>query len=355
MSNQIYKSMNNSNYSFNRANVSYNYNYNDSPDGGYYWIDDYDGEVISFVPPTPSRDGYTFMGWYKESECINEWNFNEDIVPSKEFIEKEYIYNETTLYAKWKLNNIENNEISSHEHLICDECGKCTDAECDGEVLDKCLGHVPKHEHVVCPECGKCTDAECDKEENKCLGHTPKHEHIACQDCGKCISESCDSLKEERCQGCIKICLTNKTYVSHLDLDIDSPKYYIIDTYEEFIKFVNENSLMEIQFGEYHGAINVDYYNDLYFPAYDDYDETFFLQNFLILFCIKDYQRRQNPQLVYDVKYENKILNVHASLSVDAYAMNFKGIIFQFAEVSKFLINDYQEIEYIFDKFIILE
>ena len=55
------------------------------------------------------------------------------------------------------------------------------------------------------------------------------------------------------------------------------------------------------------------------------------------------------------MKYENKILNVHASLSVDAYAMNFKGIIFQFAEVSKFLINDYQEIEYIFDKFIILE
>ena len=164
--------------------------------------------------------------------------------------------------------NIENNEISSHEHLICDECGKCTDAECNGEKTDKCLGHTPKHEHVACPECGLCINSECDKEENKCLGHTPKHEHIACQDCGKCISESCDSLKEERCQGCIKICLTNKTYVSHLDLDIDSPKYYIIDTYEEFIKFVNENSLMEIQFGEYHGAINVDYYNDLYFHMY---------------------------------------------------------------------------------------
>ena len=86
----------------------YYYNYNDSPNGGYYRIDDYDGEAISFVPPTPSRDGYTFIGWYKESECINEWNFNEDIVPSKEFIEKEYIYKETTLYAKWKVNNIEN-------------------------------------------------------------------------------------------------------------------------------------------------------------------------------------------------------------------------------------------------------
>ena len=248
------------------------------------------------------------------------------------------------------------NLYSNHNHIPCPECGRCVDSKCNGEEADKCLGHTPKHEHVACPECGRCINAECDGEElDKCIGHTQKHEHIACQDCGKCISELCDGLKEERCQGCIKICLTNKIYVSHLDLDIDSPKYYIIDTYEEFIKFVNENSLMEIQFGEYHGAINVDYYNDLYFPAYDDYDEAFFLQNSLMLFCIKDFQRRQNPQLVYDLKYENKILNVHASLSVDAYAMNFKGIIFQFAEVSKFLINDYQEIEYIFDKFIILE
>ena len=84
------------------------------------------------------------------------------------------------------------------------------------------------HNHIGCPECGRCTDAECDGEElDKCIGHTQKHEHIACQDCGKCISELCDGLKEERCQGCIKICLTNKIYVSHLDLDIDSPKYYI--------------------------------------------------------------------------------------------------------------------------------
>lgn len=102
VSNQIYNIDKYSDYSFNRANVSYNYNYDESPNGGYYWIDDYDGEIISFVPPTPSRDDYTFMGWYKEPECINEWDFNHDVVPSKEFIENEYIYKETILYAKWE-------------------------------------------------------------------------------------------------------------------------------------------------------------------------------------------------------------------------------------------------------------
>lgn len=102
VSNQIYNNIEDSDYSFNRANVSYNYNYDESPNGGYYWIDDYDGEIISFVPPTPTRDGYTFIGWYKEPECINKWNFNEDIVPSKEFIENEYIFKETILYAKWE-------------------------------------------------------------------------------------------------------------------------------------------------------------------------------------------------------------------------------------------------------------
>ena len=65
----------------------------------------------------------------------------------------------------------------NHQHIVCEECGKCTDTECDGAVLDKCLGHTPKHEHVACPECGKCVDPECDGVVlGKCLGHTPKQD-----------------------------------------------------------------------------------------------------------------------------------------------------------------------------------
>gem|GEM_PF-5086266 len=39
----------------------------------------------------PQTRGYTFEGWYKEPECINEWDFDRDIVVDEA----------TTLYAKW--------------------------------------------------------------------------------------------------------------------------------------------------------------------------------------------------------------------------------------------------------------
>lgn len=42
------------------------------------------------LPQDPVRDGYNFVGWFKEEECLNEWNFDEDIVEE-----------DITLYAKW--------------------------------------------------------------------------------------------------------------------------------------------------------------------------------------------------------------------------------------------------------------
>ena len=88
------------------ANVSYNCNYEEAPNSGYYWIDDYDDELIDYIPVDPIREGYEFAGWYKEPECINEWDFANDIVPAKVYnSDNEYQYQETILYAKWeKLN-----------------------------------------------------------------------------------------------------------------------------------------------------------------------------------------------------------------------------------------------------------
>ena len=87
------------------ANVSYMYNYNDSPNHGYYWIDDYDyGTHITFIPDNPTREGYIFDGWYKEKECINKWDFETDVLPDIEYINPGYPeakYQETILYAKW--------------------------------------------------------------------------------------------------------------------------------------------------------------------------------------------------------------------------------------------------------------
>ncbi|SHJ73615.1 S8 family serine peptidase, partial [Parasporobacterium paucivorans] len=50
------------------------------------------GSVIS-EPETPAYSGYTFKGWYKESSCINQWNFDKDAV-----------YSDVTIYAKWSKN-----------------------------------------------------------------------------------------------------------------------------------------------------------------------------------------------------------------------------------------------------------
>ncbi len=43
------------------------------------------------APSNPTRDGYTFEGWYKEAELVNLWNFATDAVTAN-----------TTLYAKWE-------------------------------------------------------------------------------------------------------------------------------------------------------------------------------------------------------------------------------------------------------------
>lgn len=45
------------------------------------------------VPYEPTREGYTFGGWYKESLCSNRWVFESDRVTG-----------DTNLYAKWNIN-----------------------------------------------------------------------------------------------------------------------------------------------------------------------------------------------------------------------------------------------------------
>ena len=83
------------------ANVSYLYHYDDAPNKGYYWIDDYDDELISFIPEDPTRDGYSFGGWYKDELCTMKWNFDLDRIPEKIYLGDQYQFVETKLYAKW--------------------------------------------------------------------------------------------------------------------------------------------------------------------------------------------------------------------------------------------------------------
>lgn len=82
------------------ANVTYYLNYPDSKYefNEYYYVDYYElGEKIKYIPPIPEKDGYEFGGWFKESDCINEWDFDVDTI----------VYNSENsiinLYAKWVL------------------------------------------------------------------------------------------------------------------------------------------------------------------------------------------------------------------------------------------------------------
>lgn len=76
-----------------KANVSYYLNYDEN---NYYYIDYYEnGEKISYIPPIPQRDGYTFGGWFKEADCINQWIFDTDIVQISGETQ------EIQLYAQW--------------------------------------------------------------------------------------------------------------------------------------------------------------------------------------------------------------------------------------------------------------
>ena len=48
------------------------------------------GELLQ-LPDPPSREGYTFTGWYKDYACFEPWNTEVDTIQSK-----------MTLYAGWE-------------------------------------------------------------------------------------------------------------------------------------------------------------------------------------------------------------------------------------------------------------
>ena len=50
------------------------------------------GELLE-VPENPSREGYTFTGWYRDEACDIQWNVETDTIES-----------DTNLYAGWQKN-----------------------------------------------------------------------------------------------------------------------------------------------------------------------------------------------------------------------------------------------------------
>ncbi|SFI71862.1 InlB B-repeat-containing protein [Lysinibacillus fusiformis] len=57
------------------------------------------------IPPTPTKEGYTFGGWYKESTLTNQWDFYKDAVTK-----------DTTLHAKWDVAQVTQYELAFNPH-----------------------------------------------------------------------------------------------------------------------------------------------------------------------------------------------------------------------------------------------
>ena len=84
------------------ANIAYFFNYEENPNEGYFFVDLLEESAKITKPPyDPKREGYKFAGWYKEAECVNAWDFENDIVEINFDEEGERIYEEFCLYAKW--------------------------------------------------------------------------------------------------------------------------------------------------------------------------------------------------------------------------------------------------------------
>ena len=76
------------------CNVIYTTNIDDE----IYYIDSFSNNFpIYHVPTDPIRYGYIFKGWYKEKECINKWDFENDLVIKGDE------YKPIILYAKWEV------------------------------------------------------------------------------------------------------------------------------------------------------------------------------------------------------------------------------------------------------------
>ena len=80
------------------ANIEFYYNIDSAP-CEMYWIDYEKDQTLIFEPPVPYLEGYEFLGWYKEPECINKWDFDKDMIESSLDLENMV---QLKLYAKWK-------------------------------------------------------------------------------------------------------------------------------------------------------------------------------------------------------------------------------------------------------------
>ena len=58
--------------------------------------------ALPISPYNPRREGYNFLGWYRDEECTVPWNFENDTVEILFDEEGNRIYEEIKIYAGWE-------------------------------------------------------------------------------------------------------------------------------------------------------------------------------------------------------------------------------------------------------------
>ena len=87
-------------------------------------------------PEDPTASGYAFGGWFKESACQNEWNYDTDTVPDN---------GNTVLYAKWISNAVpaavsDNNQAETSAQA--DQAKRITIQKTPAKVKAKAKKHI---------------------------------------------------------------------------------------------------------------------------------------------------------------------------------------------------------------------
>ena len=67
-----------------------------------YFVDNAEGTLVNVVPPIPFKEGYEFIGWFKDNDFSQPFVFDEDVIPTKQFDNENLLINITKIYAKWQ-------------------------------------------------------------------------------------------------------------------------------------------------------------------------------------------------------------------------------------------------------------
>ncbi|MFI3252367.1 MAG: InlB B-repeat-containing protein [bacterium] len=95
-----YDNMLNYKINFQKGNVVY---YASDKWGEYtFFIDDCDNQMVNVIPPNPIKEGYEFTGWYTDDTYTDKWDF-DNIIPSKQYDNGNYIFKETSIFAKFEV------------------------------------------------------------------------------------------------------------------------------------------------------------------------------------------------------------------------------------------------------------